>query len=255
MAGNRLTNAGFACAILVGMAILTAWAPVLARVFAVAPFLLFLPGFLLLRTLRPKQEISFEFVVLSVGMSIVATIVFALVLHAFNAVTAVGWGAALSILALVALLRSFLVASDWALPRRLAFEWSGAVVVGFVLVVVLLTGGIALARYGAVTHRQFTYTDLWLVPSAGDGDERVTVGVRNKEQTSSGYDLEVLVNGSLLMRWSDLYLADNDEWVQQVPISAPVEPGQRIEARLYNHAVPFKVYRDVWLSHTNAVDR
>ena len=56
------------------MAILTAWVLVLARGFAEAPFLLFLPGFLLLRTLRPKQEISFEFVVLSVGMSIVATI-------------------------------------------------------------------------------------------------------------------------------------------------------------------------------------
>ena len=251
MAGNRVTLAGLACAILLGMAALAAWAPALARGFAVAPLILFLPGFLVLRTFRPKQKMSFEFVVLSAGMSVVATIVFALVLHAFDSMTAVGWGTALSVLATVALLRSLFIASGWASPPKLAFEWSGAVVAGFVLVAILLTGGIALARYAAVNHRQFTYTDLWLVPSADDSEERVTVGVRNKEQNSSTYDLEVLVNNGLLIRWSDIHLADNAEWVRQLPIPALVEPGQRIEARLYNHAAPFKLYRDVWLSRPN----
>jgi uncharacterized membrane protein len=83
----------------------------------------------------------------------------------------------------------------------------------------------------------------------------VTVGIRNKEQNSSSYLLELVVNGKLLVRWPPFALTDNEEWVEQVPIPMDLGLNQRVEARLYKTDDPHRLYRRVWLSNTATESR
>jgi hypothetical protein len=223
------------------------------------PLVLFLPGFLLLRALLPKKkEVDFECVILSIGMSVASTIAFGLVLHSLNAMNSAGWGVAVTLVVLAALWRSTFLGRGQNFGSffpRSAFGLNGASIVCCGIVAILVTGGIALASYGSANHRQFAYTELWMVPFDSHSNERVTIGVRNKEQKQSSYDLEVLVNDKLLVRWPAFDLSEDEEWIKQLPIPMDVDLGQRVEARLYNHDAPLRLYRRVWLSRTNIMDR
>jgi uncharacterized membrane protein len=257
VANNKIIVAAVVCGVLVLAGNWTAWIPSIVRLLAVMPLVLFLPGFLLLRALLPKGEVDFECVILSIGISVASTVVFGLILHSLDAMNSLGWTVAVAFVVMGAL---------WLSRSRggvrylgAAFQWSalglnGASMVCFGVITVLVTGGIALASYGAANQRQFAYTELWIVPFDGHSNERVTIGVRNKEQKHSSYDLEVLVNDKLLVRWPEFDLSEDEEWVKQLPIPMNLGVGQRVEARLYNHDSPLRLYRRVWLSRANVTD-
>ena len=255
MAGGKLVLCALILLILIAAAAL---AFPLARAFVVLPLVLFLPGAVMARVFLPERKIDFEFVVFSAGLSLAAVIVFALMLNLFQAVNAAGWGAAafaLIFVAIVALLRSTRVrrAARYVNLSHFALKRAGAIIIGFVVAASLVVSAIALAHYGASRHLQFKYTEFWIVPSQA-GDQLVTIGVRNKEQKASTYDVEVLVDQRLLARWDDIDLADDDPWIKQVPIPLKLDPNHRIEARLYNHDEPLQIYRNVWISASNLTE-
>jgi uncharacterized membrane protein len=258
VANNKIIVVAVVCGVLVLLGNWTGWIPSIVRLFAMVPLAFFLPGFLLLRALLPKNEVDFEYVILSIGMSVASTIVFALILHTLDAMNSLGWTVAVALVVIGALWRSRSLAGAQYLGST--FQWSalglnGASIVCFGVVAVLVTGGIALASYGAANQRQFAYTELWMVPFDGNSNERVTIGVRNKEQKHSSYDLEVLVNNKLLVRWPEFDLSEDEEWIKQLPIPMNLGLGQRVEARLYDHDAPLRLYRRVWLSRTNIMER
>jgi uncharacterized membrane protein len=258
VADNRAIFVAIVSVVLIWVGSWTEWLPSIVRLLAIMPFVFFFPGFLLLRVLLPKKEVDFECLILSIGMSLAATIAFGLILHSLNAMNSVGWGVVVTLVVLGALLST----SPRGRAQNLSsfFLWSargfnGASIACFGIVAVLVTGEIALASYGSANHRQFAYTELWMVPFDGRSNERVTIGVRNKEQKRSSYDLEVLVDDKLLVRWSQFDLSEDEEWIKQLPIPMVLKFGQRVEARLYNRDVPLRLYRRVWLSQTNITDR
>jgi uncharacterized membrane protein len=228
------------------------WTFVLVRAMVIVPLVLFLQGALVLRALMPKRPIDFEFIVMSVGMSLSLTVVIGLVLHFLDAMTTLGWSVASGALCAGAVLwfrRSSGGAS--VLEFRLtAVLTTRATVVCACLVWTLVASSVALARYGAVNQRQFTYTDLWIQPSDGRSENVVTVGVRNREQRSENYVLEVMANGKLLARWPQFHLANDEQRVIQVPISMALDPDDSVEARLYRADAPQRLYRRVWLSNS-----
>ena len=80
----------------------------------------------------------------------------------------VGWGVVVTLVVLGALL-STMFPRGRAQNLGSSFTWSargfnGASIACFGIVAVLVTGGIALASYGSAHHRQFAYTELWMVP-------------------------------------------------------------------------------------------
>ena len=173
----------------------------LTRFVVALPVVFFLPGFLFLRLLAPSRSFDFETLVLTLGTSIVSTITLGLLLHFFNALTPAGWATGFGLLFLVSfLLRRFAGGTELARVKELAGSGHGqwrlkalpftALLVAVVLVPSLVGAAATLAWHGAVDHRQFAYTELWIGPSKSGG---VTVGVKNQEQGDVRYDLEVRV--------------------------------------------------------------
>lgn len=228
------------------------WMIAALRALVTIPLVLFLQGFLVLRAVMPKRSVDFEFIVFSIGMSLSLTVVSGLVLHVFNALSASGWLIASVLVCAGAKIWSRRFGDGEPLinaPRLPVFMTSRATVVCLGITATLFTGSVALARYGAVSQRQFAYTDLWIRPTERNSGV-VTVGVRNREQSPSNYVLELLANGRVLARWPQFSLASDEERVQRVPVSVALEPDGRVEARLYKTDGPQRLYRRVWLSNT-----
>jgi uncharacterized membrane protein len=229
------------------------WIFAVLRALAVIPLVLFLQGFLVLRAIMPKRPIDFEFIIFSVGMSLSLTVVMGLVLHFVNGLTVLGWVIASGSVCAGAKFWSTHFGDGEPLlnaTRLPIFMTSRATIVCLGIIGTLFTGSIALARYGAVSQRQFAYTDLWILPTDGRNTGLITVGVRNKEQSPSSYVLELLANGKVLARSPQFSLANDEEQVKQIPVSVALIPDGRIEARLYKTDRPQRLYRQVWLSNT-----
>ena len=221
----------------------------IVRAIVLTPLALFLPGFVFMRATLPKSPVGMEYVTAAIGMSFVLLILSGLGLHAVGFLNPVGWCALLALVASIALFQS----SSLLSPRRVIdalgalTKAKGAIVAGFGVAAIVMTA-FGLSTYAAAAHRQFTYTDAWIVWPGDREGQSVTVGIRNKEQRRSTYDLELLVNQKLIARWQSFTLADDGELTKEVPLAFGVLPGARIEARLYNHDDPGRIYRDVWVT-------
>jgi uncharacterized membrane protein len=220
------------------------------RLVATLPVVLFFPGFFLLRALAPWRSFDFESLVLTLGLSLAATIVTALALHMFQALTPAGWVAAFGALFLVAsaprlLPRTARVEKATVSPPALRRSQAALAIVSFTCVVGLVTAATALAHQGAVNHREFAYTELWMLRSGTGG---VTIGVKNEERQPVDYELEVLVNGSVFARWPS-YVVENDEQrLEHLAIPIDDVSIRRVEARLYRTEGYPTLYRQAWLS-------
>ncbi len=53
---------------------------------------------------------------------------------------------------------------------------------------------IVLARSGAEAQREYTYTNVWILPQAGPNPSSAVVGIENRERTSQVYALEIMAN-------------------------------------------------------------
>jgi uncharacterized membrane protein len=233
----------------------TAWASgggAIVRTVAVAPLVLFLPGALLVSLVAPRRPFTFEFCVLALGASLAADIVVGLVLHGVGALNPTGWGAAATIMAAGALWRNRRSLASFA--RRgapfasLLTRENGLRMAALAVVAALATSSVALASYGARQHRPFAYTELWLQPFDGASPQRVLVGVRNQEEATVRYGLELLLNDRTLVRWPQFDLANGQQRVEDVPVQVALPPEGRLEARLYRLDEPNLVYRRAWLS-------
>lgn len=226
--------------------------------FAGAFLLLFVfPGFLMLRIWEPRQKFGFEGAVVALGLSVAAAIALGLALHPFAALTPLGWILTLGALCLAGwrhLWRRAAIqaAANGAEPAAVPPAWINAGqcarLAGAALLVV---AAIALAREGAFSHKQFSYTEFWLLPSDGRTHQKITIGIKNEEKRQMTYQLELTLNGAVIKRSSHLVLEHDEQRVEQltVPVGATGSE-QRLEARLYvndrDHPV---LYRRAFLSN------
>jgi hypothetical protein len=98
--------------------------------------------------------------------------------------------------------------------------------------VLVATGAYALAVRDEATHRQFRYTEFWMLPSASGDAGRLTVGVRSAETQTQRFDLEITLDGQLFAVFRSLTIAPGDTWAQEIPLPLSTTP-KKAEARLY----------------------
>ena len=220
------------------------------RLVATLPVVLFFPGFFLLRALASWRSFDFESLVLTLGLSLAVTIVTALALHVFHALTPAGWSVAFGALFLAAsaprlLPRTGRVETAVASRPPLRRSQAALAIVSSTCVAGLVTAAIALAYQGAVNHRQFTYTELWMLRSDTGG---VTVGVKNEERQPVDYELQVLVNGNEFARWPSYIVENSEQRLEHLNIPIDDASIRRVEARLYRIEGYPTLYRQAWLS-------
>ncbi len=257
MAENKAKAVILLAAALVWTGSLRTLAIIFFRCVDALVLLLTLPGFLWLRFFSPAQKVDFEYGLLSLGMSVALLPPLALLLHRFNALTPTGWEVALAVFCLAAWhysgrgsmkagLSRPAEARD-APPSREASRGSRRLLrlSGVALTIAMAVG---IARYGALNHRQFAYTELWMLPSQRNDFQRVTIGIRNQEKKPSAYDLELTINGKLIERRSNLLVRNGDTWVEEAPTQFYATSAEQVvEAKLYRTDQPSMVYRHTLL--------
>jgi len=239
---------GLALALLAAIAVGATPQPI--KLVATIPIVFFFPGLFLVRAFASWRSYDFESLMLTLGLSLAATIVTALALHVFRALTPMGWVVGFGALFVVAsaprLFARNTEVETAAAPRvRLRRPQAAAAVVSVVCVAALVIVAMALAHHGAVDHRQFAYTELWILRSETGG---VTIGIKNEERSSIAYELEVLVNGKVFARWPN-YVVENDKRrLEHLTIPVDDTSIRRVEARLYRTDGYPTLYRQAWLS-------
>ncbi|MDH2347390.1 hypothetical protein [Bradyrhizobium sp. SSUT77] len=205
----------------------------LLRTILGAPMVFLVSGHAVLRAIGVRTASITEHLAYAVGASLAVGIAGGFALNVAGFLTPLGWAiwfCAITIgAALVADGRSD--APDlppWPDPLRVRF-WQGAAIT---LAVLLATGAYALAVRDETTYRQFSYTEFWMLPSAGDGPGRLTVGVRNAETQPQRFDVEITIDGRLFAVFPSLTIAPGETWARQIPVPVSAT-SQKAEARLY----------------------
>lgn len=199
-----------------------------------ALFALFVPGYVLTEVLLARDSLSLpERIAYSIGLSLVAAVLWGLVLHVLGlGIGTMSWafsfGPFTLILSLVALFRR-ITATSKPNPRK---TWvSGFRVPPLQVGILALAVGImilatAVAIAGAENEPTPGFTQLWMLPGSGD---TVRVGIHNYEHATMQYDLELVADGQTIAVWDSLELASDELWETEV-----AAPGNYVELILYN---------------------
>ncbi|MBR0973075.1 hypothetical protein [Bradyrhizobium japonicum] len=209
-----------------------------------APIVFLVSGHAVLRAIGIRTTSVSEHLAYAVGTSLAIGIAGGFALNTAGFLGPPGWAiwfCAITIgAALVADSRSD--APDlppWPGPVRVRF-WQGAAIV---LALLLATGAYALAVRDETTYRQFSYTELWMLPPAGDRPGRLTVGLRSAETQTHRFDVEITIDGRLSAVFRSLTIAPGETWARQIPVPVSAT-SQRAEARLYRPD-DHRLYRSV----------
>jgi uncharacterized membrane protein len=223
-----------------------------ARTPFVVPLLLFLPGYALSSALfvAPRLDAARQ-VLLSVGLSISAAVVCALVLN----VTPAGLSSASWAVVLVSLTCAACFAADL---RRAPVDPEAAPPIlprlrrrdALLLVVAsaVVGGAIGLARTPLPAANVRGYTALWLLP-ATHPPATIRVGIVNDELRPMRYRLVVRVGGRVEHTLTAIQLRPGEQMQRSIPLDlVSAAAPARVEALLYRAGSPNTVYRRTTLS-------
>jgi uncharacterized membrane protein len=208
-----------------------------ARALAAAALVLALPGYLVLSLADTARRLSFERIVGSMAGSLACTILVGVLLNRSPwGLTSTAWWFAIGLpgaLCLGALAVSHM--------RRGGFRWrrprvsqSAAIHAAMIVLAVALAGAaLALARQGAETHREYAYTNVWILPEGGPDPTSVVVGIGNEEQAERLYDLEITANGATVLNLAGIRIEDGGQFVRSVPVPRDMSSEDMIVARVF----------------------
>lgn len=221
-------------------------APGVVRASLAAALVLFAPGYAATKVVFPARRLNLEGVCFSVGFSLAIAILCGFLLNAVAMMTAIGWALSLGGVTLILIAFGGLTAAE---KRNAPPTMSGGqtLSVAFASVVAALAMAYAAADYQA--HKEFSYTELWMAP-APHGEHVYVVGVRNREQTLTRYDLEIVSGAELIGSWGQIELADGESWTRtiQLKFDRNATREQRAEARLRKREDPSAALQRVWAS-------
>ncbi|MGX5844811.1 hypothetical protein ACWGTI_29335 [Mesorhizobium sp. ArgA1] len=217
---------------------------VFLRTLLGAPMVFLVSGHSMLRAIGVRTTSVPQHLTYAVGASFAVGIAGGFALNATGFFTPLGWAmwfwAVTTAAALVAAVRRDtpdLPAWPALAPLRL---WQGA---ALMLAVLVATGAYALAVRDEAAHREFKYTEFWLLPSASGAPGRITVGIRSAETQAQRFDLEITLDGQPLAVFRSVAVAPGDTWAREIPVPA-LATRQRAEARLYRPE-DSRLYRSV----------
>jgi Protein of unknown function (DUF1616) len=213
------------------------------------PLVFYLPGRAILAAAFRGQLRGLSAAVFAVGLSLAVTIFCGFALHFVGALTPEGWIIALSLATFAACGASYLTGRDTPRPVDAsngppALRPLEAAAIG--CAALLCVGALSLASRLAISHPEFAYTQMWMVPYAGSPGT-FTLGVKNAERGASLYDLEVMLDGRVVLVQRSISLQPGEIWTSD--LSLPMGRGgpHTAEARLFRDGNDRLVYRRVWL--------
>ena len=234
-------------------ALAAAFAPIPALRPAAAPLVLALPGWAVLDAALPRERgAGLERAASAVGLSLALAVLCGLALDRVGLLTPAGWSGSLGgftlaawatgrVARLAAPRRGLDHVPSWRMPSR-ASGWATAL-----LAPALALAGAAIwtARQGALAHREYAFTEFWLVPS---GPGSAVLGLRNLEKAEAGYAVQIMAGADVVGRWPPITLGPGETATRTVPVDALPGAPRRMEAWLYRSDRPDTVYRKVWLA-------
>lgn len=219
-----------------------------------------LPGYASTAVLFHGRSVDVpERAVLSVGLSLGSAVLGGLLLNLTpRGLTAVNWAALLggSTILMCTVVLSARLLEAWRRPRAPeavrrpgpASRRPGAAQVMPILLLVgsfaIVVGAVALAQAGVRDQPRDPFTELWLLPGAGQG--QAVVGIRNAERTDLRGRLELTVDGAVVAEFAEIDLGPGETWERTVRVAGPVSPNPII-ASLYREETPDAVFRLVRL--------
>ena len=221
-------------------------APVLLRAPFAAVLVFWLPGTALMGAIFPARAKPFggmpggalEGSVLALCLSLAVTILCGLALNLLGLLKPTGWATGLVLLttAFQGLAAKHSVAQAphaMLTPRLLPLPANASglcarlrpadlAMIG--VSACLAVGAVMLARQGAQAQAEYRYTELWLVPAGTGPTAPATLGIRNAEQASAIYEIDILDSGRLIGRWPPVRLAPGETFTTTVaagPVRKP----------------------------------
>jgi uncharacterized membrane protein len=231
--------------------------PVLRVVFGL-PLVLFCPGYALVAALIPGKSLELLFrLILSVGVSLMLTILGGLALHWVAAgLYADSWALFLGsltfggcALALVRRARAGGDARDGAVVTLpdLAINRKQGVTFGMAFVVIVIA--VMIARFGASQLVTGGFTQFWMLPVPEDGPNIVRVGIHSREAQAERYRVEVMVGSATVKEWPTIELEPDERWETRLvlPIESTSAITTSVRANVYSLDAPNKIYRRAFL--------
>jgi uncharacterized membrane protein len=209
--------------------------PLWARGILAFPFAFFLPGFILITVIAPRYEFRLpELVVLSIGLSIMVSIICTFLLNLTSlGISVESWSmlfGGLTIMGcMIGIVRVRLAGTDQATHMRLAVSFRQLFLFG--LSGAILAVAWMVARTGASQISTSTFTQLWMLPQT-DQANVIDVGIRNMESAPMRYRLTVQDENGLIQEWSEIKLAKGATWTASFTLPLDTPP-QKVEAWLY----------------------
>jgi hypothetical protein len=240
------------------------WSVPLLLVFLALPLVMFLPGLAIIRFALNPAPFRLEHILLACGLSVAITILGGLALHVLGALTPTGWATLLGgITAAFAVAAPRRVGSvggvgtepgtnrkdTWRYDRLAANSvpsLSRRQAAMFACAAVIAAGAFLVARQGAMAHKEFPATEFWMVPELGCCPNALTLGIRNLEDDTVEYDVEITLEGQVVGAFRSIELRPGEEWISDANLPFRPGSGRRAEARLFKNHDHSLIYRRVW---------
>lgn len=237
------------------------------------PFILFVPGFVLLSALIPKRDdmITSERLILSFVLSIIADSCIGLVLNytPFGITLTsiiVSETVFVLLISVIGVLRQLVLSpgeqSHLEFNLRLVNPASGALNATLTVVMILIVIG-ALATgiyYSFAPQKSIPYTQFYVVQqvngalysaenaTTGNG-VKITLGLENNEGAQVNYKVQALINGVNNEEINSILLASGQKWQDSFTLPALSDTQTEVEFQLYknNETKPYLEPLRVWI--------
>jgi hypothetical protein len=217
----------------------------LRTIFAI-PFVLVLPGYAMIVAIAPSYRFGLvEELLLSLGLSIVLSIVGAFVLNTLpGGLSVEAWAVYLGLLttglSTTAYFRLWIQIADDT--RHIQPELSPRQIVIFAAAAAIVVVAWMIARTGAERLTPPGETQFWMVPDESQVHS-VKIGILSREPSLVHYKLQLYDGTIKLMEWPDIAVDTDQEWNAGFTFPPNMRP-TKIDARLYRldlpSAVPFR---------------
>lgn len=220
---------------------------------------LFLPGYTVLAATIPTIGRSWsERLLLSIGLSMVFTIIGGLILNSFSVgLRPETWSLLFTIaiagFSIVAMLRrrTYKRATngnpasyqhDISQQQRIPL-WIAA---GLILILAtIITSSYSIARQAAVQQSSPGFTQTWIVPGSSNSTTIATqIGINNHEHAAMTYTVNIQENGVAIVNIPNIVLADNTTWTYTAQFPRTGSP-INVTVAIYRDDQPNTIYRTV----------
>lgn len=115
----------------------------------------------------------------------------------------------------------------------------------------LVMGSTVVVAYNGALQQHTTFTQLWMVPDRGIGQDAIRMGVRNMESATVTYGLRLQVGTVTIREWPGIKLNSTEGWETTVELPDMGPDKAFVEAVLFRSDAPGDPYRRValWIDH------